>query len=170
MRSTASLVPLRLYSFVLIGLLALLAESCRTTKTTQTEQARQTAQASESQDSNTSLSQQVESLKVVTVAGERWTEQAWTITPLPDGSLQVKGKSHERRRADSTVQARAEQRVSMEAAVKRRQEQEDESAVRTVEKQRSNEVLNILLIWLTGIVLLTAIGYILVKRQNKTRK
>ena len=159
MHSTVSRVPSRLSSFVLIGLLALLAASCRTAKTTQTEQTHQKVEASASQDSSASLSQQVESLKVVTVVEDRWTEQAWII----------KGKTHEQRKADSTVTVKAETRQRQTATVNKRRREEDKNDVRTTSKHPPNEVASILLIWLTGIVALVGIGYYLVKRQNKEK-
>lgn len=169
MHSTVSRVPSRRSSFVLIGLLALLAASCRTAKTTQTEQTHQKVEASASQDSSASLSQQVESLKVVTVVEDRWTEQAWIITPLPDGSVELKGKTHEQRKADSTVTVKAETRQRQTATVNKRRREEDKNDVRTTSKHPPNEVASILLIWLTGIVALVGIGYYLVKRQNKEK-
>ena len=171
-RSTAYRGLSRLSRAVLIVAVALSVESCRSTrKLTQTEQTRQTVQqeASASLDSSASLSQQVESLRMVTVTGELWTEQAWLITPLPDGSLQVKGKTHEKRRSDSVVQAKAKQTQTAAATVKRRrtQQQESKNKVRTASKQSSNDVWDILWIWLAGIIAIVGIGYYLVKHQNK---
>lgn len=107
---------------------------------------------------------------MVTVSDELWTEQVWTITPQPDGSVTVRGESHQQRKADSTVSSRATQRTETETAVKRRQGEvaDCENTVGTTLKRDSNEIMKILLLWLTGAVATVGIGYYLVKHSGVT--
>lgn len=170
MHSIVSPAPSRLSSFVLIGLLALSVASCRTAKTTQTEQTQQKVEASASQDSSASLSQQVESLKVATVTEDRWTEQTWLITPLSDGSVELKGKTYEQRKADSTVTVKAGTIQQQNSTVNRRRQEKGKSDVRTTSKHPSNDVAIILsILLLTVMIAPLGIGYYLVKRQSKKK-
>lgn len=103
---------------------------------------------------------------MVTLRDDRWIEQTWIITPLPDGGVEMKGKSHEARRTDSTMQTlQAAETTATTTA--RRKEQKAENGNRTTVEDRSNSILQILWMWLSGILALMGIGYILVKHQNK---
>ena len=101
---------------------------------------------------------------MVTLRDEKWVEQAWIITPLPDGGMEMKGSSHEARRTDSTTQScnTAETKAATHS-----HHQKAENTDRTAKEERWNAILQTFSIWLAGAMVLAGMGYILAKHQNK---
>lgn len=92
MRSTASHVPSRLYSCVLIVLLVLSAASCRTKKTalTQTQQTQQASSASQDSSVSHDTTLTTSLTRASVTADEEW-QQAWLIMPIDGGGYRIEG-------------------------------------------------------------------------------
>lgn len=166
MRSIASAVPSRPYSFVLIALLALSVASCRTARKAQSETQSQ-VRTELSLDSSASRKQASETLKAESLATMETWEQTWMVLPLDSsegGGLIAKGKGA---RTLLAVARSKQSAIGTDSSNVVRTASERHSTESKTEARKSPNVMAILAIWMALVFLFIGIGYLLVKHQNK---
>ena len=102
---------------------------------------------------------------------ETW-EQTWTLLPLDSsrgGGFILRGKGRKARLSTASTVTTAATTDSSNVVRTASERHSSESESKT-EVRKPPDVMAILVIWTTGVLLLTGMGYLLVKHQNKQSK
>ena len=140
--------------------------SCRTVRKTQDGQTSQT-QAELRSDSSASRSLTSLSQRQDTLTSELEGYATYLFQPLPDGSLQITERYGRRKRRTGSSHTRAESHGKDSANVVRTASERHSDQSQTEVASKPPSVAAILAIWVAGCILLSGMGYLLVKLQNK---
>ena len=160
----------RLFSFVLIALLALLAVSCRTKKTMVTRTQQTGLASSVSQDSSVSRdTARAVSLTTESLTADQQWQQTWLIKPLDSGGYRIEGygtaKAQAMLEGENSSCATS---VNASSKVKRTALESNYNSVESVEEKKPPECSKGSLIKLICVLLGVAlVGYLLVSYHKK---
>ena len=160
----------KLFSFVLIALLALLAVSCRTKKTMVTRTQQTGLASSVSQDSSVSRdTARAVSLTTESLTTDQQWQQTWLIKPLDSGGYRIEGygtaKAQAMLEGENSSCATS---VNASSKVKRTALESNYNSVESVEEKKPPEcskgsLVKLICVWL-GVAL---VGYLLVSYHKK---